>query len=325
MRRSLVLLVLAVGIGWALVRAYTGHQARVAEARTAGEPVIAPTRLSAQGGEVGVTLDSAGMANTALRLAVVSPANAAQTIALPAEVIPDPEGTSLIRAPLSGRLAAAPGRTWPVFGDLLHAGDEIAIVADARPLTVPRDGRVTRVIARPGEMVQGGDALLELSDYTHPVVRVAWAEGAPAMPPDRIMLIEAASGTRRPAGYLGPAVEADPLTHRPAALYRAVGSWPSARPGLLVTAEVPNGSGVLKGVFVPSPAVVQWDGLAWTWVRRGPGRYVRVRVPDDHPLPGGWLVTAGLGSGDSIVVVGAQQLLSEEFRARITVGDEVAE
>lgn len=325
MRRSIVLLVVAVGIGWALVRAYTGHQNRVAEARAASEPVIAPTRLSAENGQVGVTLDSAGMANTALRLAVVRAASGAQTIALPAEVVPDPEGTSLIRAPLSGRLATATGRPWPVYGDLLHAGDEIAVVADARPLTVPRDGRVTRVIARPGEMVQAGDPLLELSDYTHPVVRVAWVEGAPPMPPGRISLLEASSGARRSADYLGPAVEADPLTHRPAGLYRAVDPWPSARPGLLVTAEVPNGSGAFKGVFVPSPAVVQWDGLTWTWVKRGPGRFARVRVPDDHPLPGGWLVTAGLVSGDSIVIVGAQQLLSEEFRARITVGDEVAE
>jgi biotin carboxyl carrier protein len=325
MRRILVLLVVAILAAWALVRAYRAHLQRVAEARAAAAPVVAPPRLSAAAGEVGVTLDSAGLANTALRLAAIRAATSAQTVALGAVVVSDPEGTTVIRAPLPGRLSAAPGRAWPVYGDLLQQGDDVAVVADARPLAVPRSGRVTRVMARPGEMVQAGDALLELADFTRPVVSVAWVDGAPPAPPSRIVVREDAGGARHGASYLGPASDADPLTHRPAELYRVAESWPSARPGLLVVAEVPNGSAALKGVFVPAQAVVQWDGLTWAWLLRGPGRFTRVRVPDDHPLPGGWLVTSGLAPGDSIVVAGAQQLLSEEFRAHITVGDEVAE
>ena len=33
----------------------------------------------------------------------------------------------------------------------------------------------------------------------------------------------------------------------------------------------------------------------------------------------------GIAPGDRIVTVGAEQLLSEEFRAQVQVGDEVAE
>jgi biotin carboxyl carrier protein len=325
MRRAIIFVLVALGLGWALVRAYRGHQQRVQEARAAAEPVIAPTRLSGEGGEVGVTLDSAGMANSALRLAAARPATAAQTIALSAVVVADPEGVSVIRSPLSGRLAVAPGRSWPAYGDLLREGEGIAVVADARPLTVPRSGRVTSVLARPGEMVQAGDVLLELSDYTYPVVSVAWVDGAPPEPPPTVSIREAPGGAAHPASSMGPAADADPLTHRGAVLYRVVAPWPSARPGLLVVADVPTGSAAIRGVLVPSPAVVQWDGLTWAWLRRGPGRFVRVRVPDDHPVGDGWLVTSGIAPGDSLVVVGAQQLLSEEFRARITVGDEVAE
>jgi len=325
MRRLVVLLVIAAVAGWALVRAYRAHVQRVAEARAAAAPVVAPTRLSAAAGEVGVTLDSAGMANTALRLVAVRAASAAQTVTLNAVVVPDPAGLTVVRAPLSGRLASPPGEAWPSFGDLLLEGDPIAVVADARPLAVPHTGRVTRVMARPGEMVQAGDPLLELSDFTHPVVSIAWVEEAPPLPPSRVTILEAHGGKRHPASYLGPAPDADPLTHRPAGLYRVTEPWPTARPGLLVMVEVPNGSATSRGAFVPSQAVVQWDGLTWTWVRRGPGHFVRVRVPDDLPLPGGWLVTSGLVPGDSIVISGAQQLLSEEFRAHITVGDEVAE
>jgi multidrug efflux pump subunit AcrA (membrane-fusion protein) len=79
------------------------------------------------------------------------------------------------------------------------------------------------------------------------------------------------------------------------------------------------------GVEVPSSAVVQWEALAWTYVERAPGRFARVRVPTDHPFPGGWSVDEGLKPGDRVVVTGAGQLLSEEFRARIVVGEEVGE
>jgi hypothetical protein len=42
---------------------------------------------------------------------------------------------------------------------------------------------------------------------------------------------------------------------------------------------------------------------------------------------GGWLVPDGgdLAPGDTVVVRGAQVLLSEEFKSRVRVGDEVAE
>jgi hypothetical protein len=76
---------------------------------------------------------------------------------------------------------------------------------------------------------------------------------------------------------------------------------------------------------VPDRAVVQWEGLAWTYIQRAPGRFARVRVPTDRPGTGGWIATSGLSAGDSVVVVGAQELLSEEFRAQVTVGDESGE
>jgi multidrug efflux pump subunit AcrA (membrane-fusion protein) len=78
-------------------------------------------------------------------------------------------------------------------------------------------------------------------------------------------------------------------------------------------------------VLVPSGAVVQWDALAWAFVERAPGTYVRMRVPTDLAVSGGWLVRQGLSAGDRVVVAGASQLLSEEFRARISVGQEVGE
>jgi hypothetical protein len=79
------------------------------------------------------------------------------------------------------------------------------------------------------------------------------------------------------------------------------------------------------GALVPDQAVVQWEGLAWAYVQRGVGSYRRIRVPTDRPAPGGWVVGPPLVVGDTVVVTGVQELLSEEFRARVTVGEESGE
>ena len=164
--------------------------------------------------------------------------------------------------------------------------------------------------------------LLELADNSRPVVRVAWPAEA-GRPAERIVLLPA-GGSGVEARLIGPAPEADPLTRQPAYLYRARSRWPGAVPGTTVTATVSDG-GEIKGVLVPDAAVVQWDGLAWAYLLRGPGEYARVRVPTDHPAPGGWVAGPPLAPGDTVVVTGVQELLSEEFRARVTVGEESGE
>jgi hypothetical protein len=44
-------------------------------------------------------------------------------------------------------------------------------------------------------------------------------------------------------------------------------------------------------------------------------------VPTDRPSPGGWISGPPLAAGDTVVVTGVQELLSVEFRARVTVGE----
>ncbi len=81
----------------------------------------------------------------------------------------------------------------------------------------------------------------------------------------------------------------------------------------------------VDGVLIPDGAVVQWEGLAWAYVQRAPGVYARVRVSTDRPVQGGWLASKSLAAGDTVVVAGVQELLSEEFRSRVTVGEESGE
>jgi len=302
------------------------------EVRDAGEgaeaPVSSSSRLQQVGGAALIVLDSADEHRLGLGVAVLTARTTSPRVVLTGEVIPDSSRASVVRAPIAGRLVALEGARWPAFGEAVRAGQVVGQVSDARPLAVAVGGVVTRVSARPGELVDAGQALLEITDFSAPLVRVAWAPEAPTTPPPRILLSGIdRSGPEVEARLEGPALEADPLTRLPAWLYRATRAWPGARPGLPVSATVMVAGAAQRGAFVPDAAVVQWDALLWVFRRREAGRYARVRLPADHPVGGGWLAPEGgdLAPGDTVVVRGAQVLLSEEFKSRVRVGDEVAE
>jgi multidrug efflux pump subunit AcrA (membrane-fusion protein) len=246
-------------------------------------------------------------------------------VTLAGTIIPDSSRIGFLRASVAGRLDLAPGARWPELGSHVDAGAVLAIVADAKPLTVPRGGTVTEVGARPGEVVQPGQVLLAISDVTQPIARIAWADDAPATAPASLLVQPVDRRASAPARLMGPALEVDPLTQRPAYYYRLEHTWPGLAVGLPVVASVPVGPSQPGSVIVPASAVVQWEGLTWAFVQREPGAYARVAVPLDRPVPQGWAVHSGIAAGDEVVITGAEQLLSEEFRAQVKVGDEVAE
>ncbi len=320
--RALILLCLLIAFlgGVLLLRLARGSEWE----REAGEeaPIVAPSRVAESEGEPRVRLDSAELRRIGLETAALAPARVLGGRRLPGQVIPEPERTVTVRAPVAGRLTVAPDGRWPSLGERLHPGAPLGRVSDAQPLSVPIAGLVTAVGARPGEIVEAGQMLLELADNSHPVVRVAWPAEV-GRPAERVTLLPVGGGAGE-ATLIGPAPEADPLTRQPAYLYRARARWPGAVPGTPVTASVPDGPSA-EGVLVPDAAVVQWEGLAWIYLRRSPGEYARVRVSTDQPAPGGWVAGPPLAPGDSLVVTGAQELLSEEFRARVTVGEESGE
>ena len=323
MRRAMIVLVLA-----GLVLSGCRRRSGMPEAEDAEAPVASSSRLRNVDGVAMVVLDSSDERRLDLAVTTLPSRATAAVVVLTGEVVADSSRTSVVRAPIAGRLSQLEGTRWPTFGETIRAGQVLAQVSDARPLVAAAGGVVTRVAARPGELVDAGQALLEVTDFSSPLVRVAWTDDAPPTPPSRITVARIdGSGAQVPARLEGPALEADPLTRLPAWLYRATHPWPGARPGLPVaaTVAVPGASG--RGAFVPAAAVVQWDGLLWVFRQHGAGQYERVRVPGAHAIAGGWLVPAddGLVPGDTVVVRGAQVLLSEEFKSRVRVGDEVAE
>jgi biotin carboxyl carrier protein len=337
-RWILALVLVLAGTAWLVARFGESRRGVIHQAGR-DAPVVAPSRVGNAGGAVTVTLDSSELRRIALSVAAVRSGGRVADVRLPAAVVAETERAATLRAPVSGRFTVAAGAHWPSLGERVRAGVEIARVSDARPLALPISGTVTRVGAQPGALVEAGQALLEVTDLSRPLVRVAWLEDAGGAPPQSLVLDAGTgatgSGPRVTARLVGPAPEADPVTRRPAYLYRAARTWPGAAPGVPIAALVPGSEPAATRatrdnlspapVVVPDSAVVQWEGLAWAYRQHAPGRFERVRVATDRPVPGGWLTGPPLTAGDTVVLRGAEELLSEEFRARVTVGDESGE
>ena len=86
-----------------------------------------------------------------------------------------------------------------------------------------------------------------------------------------------------------------------------------------VTASLSVGAKV-KGVFIPSSAVVWWQGKAWVYLQRKEGQFERIEIPIEHAVQDGWFASNGLSDSDKVIVTGAQLLLSEELRSQIKIG-----
>ena len=66
----------------------------------------------------------------------------------------------------------------------------------------------------------------------------------------------------------------------------------------------------VTGVFLPGFAVLRVEGGAVVFVRKDAEHFQKRPVILDRPWKDGWLVESGLKAGESVVVTGAQQLLS---------------
>jgi hypothetical protein len=335
-RRQVIYIAGGAGAAAVIAFGFIAGRQELAKEREREAPVTAPSRLrevrTSTGVEAAIVLDT--LTEQLIGIQTVALGRATRrngTILLTGELVADPARVTTIRAPVPGRVTAL-GGPWPVLGEELAAERELAQVSDARPLVVPRSGVVTRVSAQPGELVQAGQELVQLTDFRDPLARIVWRLDLPLAPPQTLTVAPLgglSSGAL--ARYVAPAAEVDTLTRAPVFLYRVSANWPGARPGLPLVATIQDPRTSVSGVFVPTDAVVQWEGLSWVYARhaaaadaRAPGHaYVRVRVDTSRPVDGGWLapVAGGLRSGDVLVVRGAQQLLSEEFRARVQVGN----
>ena len=116
--------------------------------------------------------------------------------------------------------------------------------------------------------------------------------------------------------FLGAAAVVDPQTQSQGFLFLV--KLQSARlvPGAALKGWLKFTGEPQSGVIVPLAAIVHAEGRTWAYVQTDEHEFTRKEIPASHPVEDGWFTQTAVASGDKVVVIGAQQLLSTEFKGQ---------
>ena len=190
--------------------------------------------------------------------------------------------------------------------------------ATARRDQIVLEGAQMRLVSTWGKGVAG---LNDLPAFIHSLAtmdtvlaRLDLPFGSAAEGPPTSVRIAALTAEEKllPAELLGPAPSADPQVQGQGFLVHL--KTASLPPGAALSGWLSLPGEEEKGVVVPRSALVRHEGEAFIYVQRSPGLFERREVELEHPLEKGWFVAEGLKAGESIVISGAQQLLSTELK-----------
>jgi hypothetical protein len=158
--------------------------------------------------------------------------------------------------------------------------------------------------------VQGSPELQRVLDQTEMLVQMTTSAGMRYDAP-RTISLETSGGTRTEANFVSTFPRVDPRIQGRSFLYLAH-AQPGLAPGVNLLAHLSVGNPI-KGLIVPTSAVVWSEGKAWVYQQTAADRFTRRAVPTDIAVEKGFFVTEGFSPGDKLVVQGAQALLSEEL------------
>lgn len=158
--------------------------------------------------------------------------------------------------------------------------------------------------------VESSPALQRVFDQRELLVQVTMPSGTTFGAPKTISL-EIPGGTRTEASLVSTFPRVDPRIQGASFLYIAPAHL-GLTPGVNLLAHLSVGS-QMKGLIVPTSAVVWSEGKAWAYQQTASDRFSRRAVSTDAPVEKGFFVTQGFSAGDRVVTQGAQALLSEEL------------
>ena len=170
--------------------------------------------------------------------------------------------------------------------------------------------------------VESSPKLQRVFDQLEVLVQMTMPSGATFGTPKTISL-EIAGGTRTEASLVSTFPRVDPRIQGTSFLYIAPAHL-GLTPGVNLLAHLSVGSR-MKGLIVPTSAVVWSEGKAWAYQQTASDRFTRRAVSTDAPIEKGFFVTQGLSAGDRVVTHGAQALLSEELLLHGQSGGETDE
>lgn len=183
------------------------------------------------------------------------------------------------------------------------------VTADAQQAWGPVLGRA---LAGDGPLAA---RLIERKDL---LLQVTLSPGRTPESPAREAFVRLEGDARVPIALVSVAPRTDPRIQGTSYFYTASATT-SLLPGMSVVAYLPSGR-TIEGAIVPAAAVVWAQGGAFVYLRTDAQTFVRRAIATDVPAPGGGYVVQGLPEGASVVVQGAQMLLSEEYRAPTGAG-----
>ena len=116
------------------------------------------------------------------------------------------------------------------------------------------------------------------------------------------------------AEFLGPAPNTDPQTQGQG--FQFLVKSASLRPGTAVAGWLSIAGPPQPGTVLPSAALIRHEGEVFVYVQEGPETFRRKPVELARPEANGWFVRGGVRPGEAVVIVGAQQMLSEELKSK---------
>ncbi len=88
------------------------------------------------------------------------------------------------------------------------------------------------------------------------------------------------------------------------------------RIGMRVNVEAASKAPSSNGIVVPNNAVVWYAGTPWIYLKQGSDHFVRKPISTDTEVDAGWF-NQNIKAESEVVIMGAQLLLSEEFKYQI--------
>jgi hypothetical protein len=223
---------------------------------------------------------------------------------------------------LRGAEARVKGSTDTVT--LIESSLQSAGPAERKPLAIPREGEIVEVMAQPGESIESGTPILRVTRLDRLLARVDVPVGQ-HIPPGVTNARIVPSGYDDqviPAERVALGIAVDPRSQGQSFLFRLLESRFGLRPGLSITAFVGLPGAPRKGVVIPRAAVVRLAGKTYAYVQTESDKFVRKEVPLTDPVAGGYFTQNNFAPGQRVVIVGAQMLLSEEFKSQTQVEQE---
>jgi hypothetical protein len=303
------------------------HSAPAAETHKSDQPQ-SRVRPGTNGGVV-ITLDAATQQLMGLQTAALSPARLEPEVIAYGRVLDGSALAALVSDLVANQSEAKTAQTELERLKTLAGQDnasqralEVAQAAAVRSQTQLASTHL-RLLANWGSAIADRDdlpnfvrGLITLSN-TLVLLEQPAGEAIPGTPLGARLLSLAPGTAAMSAQFLGPAPSVDPQMQGRGFFFLVSPNPAGLAPGAALTGYLQLPGDALSGVALPTGAILRYNGATWVYRQTGNDSFERVGVLLERPIDQGWFIRDPFRPQDKVVVVGAQQLLSEELKGQL--------